>query len=587
MDNVLLVSFEEPYLSHHTIFERFSKLNIDAHSMITGFHRRSPTTVDIYFKSVGVRRECEEKLHSSPDFGVSAYNETTIVTVSFVLPSLDDSYVCAALAPYGEVQDSRRCTLEGFSNICNDKRQYKMILSKNIPPRIRVAFLNVWVSYKGQPKVCAKCHANDHFAKDCKEDFCGRCQTSGHMIGFCPNEIKCTICHKSGHHYKGCPDSFANKAGASIGSHWTAPISHRRPLFTHSPPPIGIQDIAIPPSKVATSATQKDTQAILDSEATQADSEVKDDNSPLSNDATPPEKVDNVEQLAAVEAASVTDNNLETMDLTLPEVVDETRVSTIETKQVEEADGVEDIAEFFSGWGTAASGKATNTADVAMSDSVAGRSEPPVIGAKRTVTELSDSSESVTEDEAKPRIRLSKRITRRRKKHDAGAVLQAEDPITPMTELCDQVQLDPQSMELETVVLNESNPAPPVSADSEDLTHSDSFDSFLSLVSEDILPNAAKLKHKNSKHHRNVENVMFACNKVYEKTCEFSCFGWVGIHEHITSQHAPLSTISLKCPLSECSDIHLSTSNWLLHICETHPEFACDKSVEFMEKYFE
>lgn len=68
------------------------------------------------------------------------------------------------------------------------------------------------IFYPGQPKVCFKCGARDHFAAACRLTKCSLCQELGHVAREC-QVIRCNLCGTLGHPYSQCPEALHNVRG--------------------------------------------------------------------------------------------------------------------------------------------------------------------------------------------------------------------------------------------------------------------------------------------------------------------------------------------------------------------------------------
>ncbi|MBN3283575.1 ZCHC3 protein, partial [Polyodon spathula] len=60
------------------------------------------------------------------------------------------------------------------------------------------------IRYAGQPNVCYKCAAADHYAAECTETVCRNCGEVGHVSRECGEGKKCNLCGAADHLYKDC-----------------------------------------------------------------------------------------------------------------------------------------------------------------------------------------------------------------------------------------------------------------------------------------------------------------------------------------------------------------------------------------------
>ena len=96
-----------------------------------------------------------------------------------------DETVSDALGPFGTVHSSRFQNFAG-TNIRTGTRVLEMSLISDVPVNLRVLRYPCRVSYRGQPRPCPICRANDHRVFSCPlRDLCRRCRQPGHYARNC------------------------------------------------------------------------------------------------------------------------------------------------------------------------------------------------------------------------------------------------------------------------------------------------------------------------------------------------------------------------------------------------------------------
>ncbi|KAJ8050624.1 Zinc finger CCHC domain-containing protein 3 [Holothuria leucospilota] len=81
-----------------------------------------------------------------------------------------------------------------LKGILNGKRQFRMVLKREIPSFIFIGGSKAHIRYFGQPRTCFKCSEEGHEAKSCPNRRCGKCLQVGHEKAECPNEVRCNLC---------------------------------------------------------------------------------------------------------------------------------------------------------------------------------------------------------------------------------------------------------------------------------------------------------------------------------------------------------------------------------------------------------
>lgn len=179
---------------------------------------------DITFQNVDIKRRKLGALSQHQGCELNDYvEEYKIVTVLHVPQELDDSIVRFVLGRYGKILGGRHLTHKhkDFPGVFNGKRQYKIVLKKDIPSSVKLGGRHCWVRYQGQTLTCLKCGETGHLAAVCDKKRCFNCQEIGHVEKMCKKPIICNTCNKEGHAYKDCPISFANKL-MSPSTSWVA-----------------------------------------------------------------------------------------------------------------------------------------------------------------------------------------------------------------------------------------------------------------------------------------------------------------------------------------------------------------------------
>ena len=137
-----------------------------------------------------------------PDLFVSKYsfivaNRTTVphparaklvfVTVYDALYELPDTALDHRLKKYGRIYSSRRGRVQGFPNVFNGMRHYRMDITS---PSLVISASGSSSSVSSM----TRCNGLDHLAKDCQNLVCFNCVFIGHVSRSCPDSMKCCIC---------------------------------------------------------------------------------------------------------------------------------------------------------------------------------------------------------------------------------------------------------------------------------------------------------------------------------------------------------------------------------------------------------
>ena len=140
------------------------------------------------------------------------------VTVLYLPFEVEQGLVARVLGQYGTVSNSVWCTYgEGeLRGILNGKRQFRMVLKRDIPSFLFIAGAKAHIRYFGQPRTCFKCGEEGHEAKSCPNKRCGKCRQLGHDKAECPNDVKCNLCGEDGHVAGACPASYSARVSADV-----------------------------------------------------------------------------------------------------------------------------------------------------------------------------------------------------------------------------------------------------------------------------------------------------------------------------------------------------------------------------------
>ena len=104
-----------------------------------------------------------------------------VVTVLYLNFEVDQGLVSRVLSEYGTVSDMRWVTYkEGdLKGILNGKRQFRMVLKRDIPSVLFIGGSKAHIRYFGQPRTCFSCREEGHEAKSCPNRRCGKCLQVG------------------------------------------------------------------------------------------------------------------------------------------------------------------------------------------------------------------------------------------------------------------------------------------------------------------------------------------------------------------------------------------------------------------------
>ncbi|KAI8478581.1 hypothetical protein Bbelb_436790 [Branchiostoma belcheri] len=257
-------------LKHEAQFEDviqlLTKHGVNLKTEVDGIQNKGNGRCEVTFNTSATLNRVGLSLSSDPDLDVELFgNGVTLVNIMGVPLEVDDNYIRHRLKEYGKIIDGKFLTYanRGFPEIKSGTRQYKMSLSKHIPNVLRVGNDNVSVKYPGQPRLCHRCGAQDHFVAACKVDKCGRCHQVGHKTVDCEGSIRCNVCSEEGHTSRSCKLSFANRlamttawskqaqAPAPQASAQTSVVKPTRPLVeSESEEEVASDEEDTPPKKL-------------------------------------------------------------------------------------------------------------------------------------------------------------------------------------------------------------------------------------------------------------------------------------------------------------------------------------------------
>ena len=145
-----------------------------------------------------------------------ATGELTFLTIYDAPYEMPDAAIEERLKPFCTVYSRRRGRLQGYSDVANGLRHFRVQLKSSVPCYLRFGKFQLRFLHDGQTKTCRKCGAADHIARDCANDFCFNCDSIGHVSKRCPEKRKCCICKSELHMAIDCPLSWYRR-----------PASHR------------------------------------------------------------------------------------------------------------------------------------------------------------------------------------------------------------------------------------------------------------------------------------------------------------------------------------------------------------------------
>ena len=176
-------------------------------------------TYDLKFRSDEARVKGVSALKGIEGLTVTPYDRSLVVTVLYLNYEVDQSLVARVLSQYGTVSDMWRCTYgtEELKGVFNGRRQFRMVLKRDIPSFLFIGGCKAHTRYLGQPRTCFRCGQEGHEARGCPNKRCGRCLQLGHDQAECPNQVVCNLCGEEGHLSRACPTSYSARVSGDVG----------------------------------------------------------------------------------------------------------------------------------------------------------------------------------------------------------------------------------------------------------------------------------------------------------------------------------------------------------------------------------
>ena len=97
-------------------------------------------------------------------------------------------------------------------------RVERMVIHTPIPSYIRFGKYLVHVQYPNQPLTGRHCNSPDNMARDCNNEVCFNCDSTGHVARTCPDGVQCCICKELGHKALDCQLSWSYRPLSERGS---------------------------------------------------------------------------------------------------------------------------------------------------------------------------------------------------------------------------------------------------------------------------------------------------------------------------------------------------------------------------------
>ncbi|KAJ8043172.1 Zinc finger CCHC domain-containing protein 3 [Holothuria leucospilota] len=177
-------------------------------------------TYDLKFRSFTALVKGVSSLKGVKGLTVTPYDRSVVVTVLYLNFEVEQGLVARVLGQYGTVSDMRWCTYgeNELQGILNGKRQFRMVLKKDIPSFLFIGGSKAHIRYFGQIRTCFKCGEEGHEAKSCPNRRCGKCLQLGHGKAKCLNRVRCNLCGEEGHVLGACPTSYSARDSAGVGT---------------------------------------------------------------------------------------------------------------------------------------------------------------------------------------------------------------------------------------------------------------------------------------------------------------------------------------------------------------------------------
>ncbi|KAJ8018352.1 Zinc finger CCHC domain-containing protein 3 [Holothuria leucospilota] len=194
-------------------------------------------TYDLTFRSDAARIQGVSCLKGLEGLTVTPYDRSVVVTVLYLNFEVDQGLVARVLSQYGTVSDMRWVTYQAgeLKGILNGKRQFRMVLKREIPSFLFIGGSKAHIRYFGQPRTCFKCGERRGTKR------CGKCLQVGHDKVECPNKVWCNLCGEEEHVSGSCPTSYSARASAEVGPQYPPHTASRQGnlfLLLVLPPPI-------------------------------------------------------------------------------------------------------------------------------------------------------------------------------------------------------------------------------------------------------------------------------------------------------------------------------------------------------------
>ncbi|XP_072143642.1 uncharacterized protein [Dermacentor andersoni] len=120
-------------------------------------------------------------------------NQDVRLKLHWLLHTVPDEDVRAALAPYGKVSEvaRERWRVHGVSEKGSTSRMVTLKLKAGVklddlPHQLNVGGELALVVVPGRPPLCLRCRGTGHIRRECKVPRCGACRRFGHEDGECP-----------------------------------------------------------------------------------------------------------------------------------------------------------------------------------------------------------------------------------------------------------------------------------------------------------------------------------------------------------------------------------------------------------------
>ncbi|KAJ8028536.1 Zinc finger CCHC domain-containing protein 3 [Holothuria leucospilota] len=133
-------------------------------------------TYDLKFRSDAARIQGVSCLKGLEGLTVTPYDRSVVVTVLYLNFEVDQGLVARVLSQYGTVSDMRWVTYQAgeLKGILNGKRQFRMVLKREIPSFRFIGGSKAHIRYFGQPRTCFKCGEEGHVSGSCPTSYSAR-----------------------------------------------------------------------------------------------------------------------------------------------------------------------------------------------------------------------------------------------------------------------------------------------------------------------------------------------------------------------------------------------------------------------------